>query len=423
MKSRCTKTVLDNGVRIITESLPVRTVSVGIWVDAGSRDEDGRTNGCAHFVEHMLFKGTAKRSAGQIARELDGLGGASNAFTSKETTCLYATVLDSQLAHLVSIYSDLFLHSEFNQDEVSRECSVILQELDMVEDTPEDLIHDIFASQIWAGHPLSNTVLGTRDNVSSMTPRRLQDFVDSFYAPEKIIIAAAGGVDHDLFVDLLADEFSALPKRGVGKNTAFTQGRVRPVCHANKREVHTRSFEQVNIALGSYGLPAGAPERYAFLLLNILLGGNMSSRLFQEVREKRGLAYSIGSFYESNIDSGHVCIYTGVNPQKVEESIGIIEKIVADLAKGTVRKKDLDRAKAYARSNLYLGAENMDARMMRLAKNEHIFNRHISMTEVDESLANVHVDEINSVAGKILSGSLSGVILGPITEKDVAGYF
>jgi predicted Zn-dependent peptidase len=371
----------------------------------------------------MLFKGTPSRGPEQIARELDGLGGASNAFTSKESTCLYATVLDSQLPALISIYSDLFLHSEFNRDEVLRERSVILQELDMVEDTPEDLVHDLFASMIWAGHPLSNTVLGSRENVSSMTPERLRGFVNGFYSPEKIVIAAAGGLEHDSFVDLLAEKFSTLPQRHPGEISADCRSRrTRPELLAGRREICSRPFEQAHIVLGTYGLPADAPERYALLLLNILLGGNMSSRLFQELREKRGLAYSIGSFTESNIDSGHVGIYTGVNPRNAEESIELIEEIAAGLARGDVLENDLQRAKGYARAGLYLAAENMDSRMMRLAKNEFIFKRQISLAEVDSALARVGVDEVNTLAVELFAEPMSGFILGPISDHGVVNW-
>ncbi len=391
-------------------------------MDAGSRDEDSQNNGCAHFVEHMLFKGTASRSSKQIARELDGLGGASNAFTSKENTCLYATVLDSQLPPLISIYSDLFLHSEFKRDEVLRESSVILQELDMVEDTPEELIHDFFAAIIWSGNPLSNTILGTRDNVASMTPERLQEFVNHFYAPENIIIAAAGGLEHNHLVDYVAAEFSDLPKRAASKDFGDSLKRTGPEFLPEQRKIFTRPFEQAHITLGTYGLPAGSPDRYALLLLNILLGGNMSSRLFQEVREKRGLAYSIGSFSESNVDSGQVGIYTGVNPQKVQESIEVITDIVADFARGILQEKDLERAKGFARANLYLSSENMDARMMRLAKNELIFQQQISLSEIDAALVNVNVEEVNNLAGKLFAKPMSGVILGPVNETDVINW-
>lgn len=424
MKSNSIKTVLDNGVRIITEALPVRTVSVGFWVDVGSRDENSLNNGCAHFVEHMLFKGTTSRSPVQIAMELDGLGGASNAFTSKENTCLYATVLDSQLAPLISIYSDLFLHSLFAQDEVVRESSVILQEIDMIEDTPEDQVHDLFAGIIWKGHPLSNTVLGNPDVVSSMTSARLQDFVGRFYSPENIIIAAAGGgLEHNAFVDLVAEQFSLLPSRRVSQKKDRNHSvRKRPEHLPYQRQIVTRPFEQVHITIGTYGLAAGSPERYALLLLNVLLGGNMSSRLFQEVREKRGLAYSICSFSEAQIDSGQIGIYTGVNPQNVQESIGLIEEIVADFARGSVEESDLERAKGFVRSSLYLSAENMDARMMRLAKNEFIFRQQISLSEVELALAKVTTEEVNDLARRLFAQPMSGLILGPVPEKGVVHW-
>lgn len=416
MSSTTKKTLLDNGIRIVTESLPGRTVSVGIWVDVGSRDENCRTNGTAHFVEHMLFKGTACRNAGQIAQELDGLGGASNAFTSKDSTCLYATVLDSQLPQLMDIYADLFLHSQFNDDEVERERSVILQEIDSVEDAPDDLIHELFSKLIWEGSPLSQTVLGQRQIVAAISSENLKEFIAELYLPKKIIIAAAGHVDHDNFVTMIEKQFSSLGDYRFAKNEGNQNPREVPLAKPPKRQNYIKPLEQEHMVLGTYGLAARSSHLYALSLLNVVLGGNMSSRLFQEVRERRGLAYSVFSFIESNLDCGDISIYTGVNPKTSRKTLAIIEKIVDTLGNGTITAEELLRAKGYARASLYLGAENMDSRMLRLVRNEHIFNRPISFAEVDADIAKVSLLEVNSLAEQLFTRPLSGVFLGPLQE-------
>lgn len=409
------KTLLDNGIAVVTEQLPARTISLGIWVNAGSRDEGPGQSGCAHYVEHMLFKGTAGVRADEIAQEFDRLGGMSNAFTSKEATCLYASILDSQLPQLFNLLADILLHSLFEEQEVERERLVILQEVGMVEDTPEDLIHDLLAALLWGDHSLSRPVLGDPAVIRTMTRKKLLDFVASFYCANRLLIAAAGNIDHQELVALAARAFSAVPPARPA--AVLPASRLVPVSRPPKVVGYKKKLEQVHLLAGGYGLPTGAPERYALALLNILLGGNMSSRLFQEVREKRGLAYSIYSFVDSLSDSGTIGIYAGVAPESLSEVMDLIQANLQAICKNGITEKELRHACDYARAGMYLAAESMEARMMRLVKNELSFGRYVSMDEVDQALNRVQLDEVLTVADQLFAKPLSAVLLGPISRQ------
>ena len=327
------KSVLTNGIRVVSERIPSRTVSVGFWIDAGSRDETPAESGCAHFVEHMLFKGTASRSNEDIARQLDRLGGMSNAFTTRENTCLYATVLDDQLGELLSLFAEMLTHSRFAAAEVERERQVILQEIGMVEDSPEDLSHDLFLANLWGDHPLGRTILGQREAVASMTARRLKGFCRRMHVPANLLVAAAGQVDHAALVRLVETALAVSLPEPPAK--AGGVPRIAPRARSGVA-LHPRRFEQTHVILGVEGLPVRSPDRYALNLLNILLGGNMSSRLFQEVREKRGLAYNIYSFVESEGDSGLVGLYTAVAPAALGQALEVIREVVGRMCEREV---------------------------------------------------------------------------------------
>lgn len=409
------KSTLDNGVRIVTEQVDSRVVSVGIWVEVGSRDEHDLNNGCAHFVEHMFFKGTGRRSAQQIARELDVLGGMSNAFTSNETTCFYATVLDDQLPRLADLFADIFLHSAFAADEVDREREVILQEINMVEDTPDDHIHELFNQQLWGRHPLGNTVLGPREVVGALSARHLVEYVRRFYRPERVLIAAAGNVRHEAFCALWEKAFADFPPARAGK----APQRTTPEPLAPQRLVHTKQLEQVHMVLGTYGRSIAAAERYTFFLLNILLGGNMSSRLFQEIREKRGLAYSVYSYLNSYVDCGMLGIYLGIDPAVVTEAMGLVNHEIQRLCVERVSDQDLAETKDYAKAGVYLAAESMETRMTHLARNELYFNRDVPMIEVVEGIAAVTADELRQLAADLFAAPLSASAIGPLNESAI----
>ncbi len=410
------KTIFNNGLRVVSEKIPgASTVSLGIWVDVGSRDEVQTTSGTSHFVEHMLFKGTERRSAQQIARELDSLGGMANAFTSKDTTCLYCTVLDSKLADLIDLFADMFHHSQFNEDEVGRERQVILQEISMVEDMPEDQIHEIFEASFWGNHPLCRPVLGDSKVVAEMTGAKLHDYVEQLYDPGKIVVSCAGNVDHNELCQLLEPLFAYF------KNGKENGDRSTPVSHRKlgKKVVH-KDLEQVQLVMGAKGIEITSEDRFAMVLLNTLLGGNMSSRLFQEIREKRGLAYSISSFIESYIDCGYLGISCGVAAKSVNETLALIVEQVNSLCnENTFSSTELGDALDYARSSVYLSAENLDSRMTRNARNELYFGRHIPLTEVVDRFEKVTAQEITALAAKIFSEPLCAVVMGPLAENEV----
>ncbi len=410
------KTVFDNGLRLVSEYIPhARTVSFGIWVDVGARDEHDLTNGCSHFVEHMLFKGTARRSAAQIARELDVLGGTANAFTSKDATCFYATVLDNRLPQLLELFTDFFFHSLFAPQEVDRERQVILQEISMVEDTPEEMVYELFEGMLWGHHPLGKTVLGSAEVVSHMDCKKLLDHVSRFYTADRIVLAAAGNVEHRQFVDLLNNAFSSLPAVPDSGTLRQKPQELNPV-----QKVFAKPLEQVHVTLGTYGLPVTSGDRYKLMLLNVLLGGNMSSRLFQEVREKRGLAYSVHSYLDSFADSGYLGIYLGVNPANLNESLSVVRTEIETLCRVPVYPSELDGARDYGRSGLFLAAENLESRMVRAARNELYFGRHISFDEVLDGLERVTADEVNELAVRLFGRGLTAAVLGPVVDADVA---
>jgi len=407
------KTVLDNGIRIITEKISSRTVSAGIWVDVGARDEQPDNNGSAHFVEHMLFKGTPSRTAREIAQELDTLGGMSNAFTSGETTSYYATVLDDQLERLVGLMGDIFLNSLFEEEEVVREREVVLQEISMVEDTPDDRIHEMFTGNLWGEHPLGYTVLGRREVVAAMDSNGLREYMRRQYTPERIVIAASGNVEHEKFCRLWQQQMGALAGPGTGLR------RQPPTALAPVRKLYKKNLEQAHLVLGTYGLPIVAPDRYALYLLHVLLGCNMSSRLFQEVREKEGLAYSIYSYLSSFTDSGYLGVYLGVDPAVVNKAMAVVSREIKGLRQGRVSSDLLDRAKNYAKAGIYLSAENMESRMTRIARNELTFGRYIPFEEVAAGFDQVRQEDIGDLAGRLFSQPLFATVLGPLKAKDI----
>jgi len=401
---------------VVSEYIPhARTACVGIWVDVGARDEHDLTSGCSHFVEHMLFKGTQGRSASQIAMELDVLGGMSNAFTSKDATCYYGMVLDSQLPRFVELLSDIFLHSVFDEEEIERERHVILQEISMVEDTPEEHVHELFEGLLWGRHPLGNTILGPTEVISRMDRVKLLDHIKTFYTPDRIVFAAAGNVQHEVFCDLIAENFSSLASQEFSNRK-----RKEPQEQQAVRRIFTKQLEQVHVTMGTYGMSVVADERYSLMLLNILLGGNMSSRLFQEIREKRGLAYSVHSYLDAYVDSGYVGMYIGVNPENLNKSIAVIRNELERFTAEPVSDKELANAKEYARTGLFLAADNLEMRMTRIARNELYFGRNVEFDEVVEGLTAVTSSDLCELAQRIFSKEMTTAVLGPVSDRDIS---
>ena len=408
------KTVLENGVRIITERLDhFRSVSFGIWIGVGSRDETVEENGISHFVEHMIFKGTRSRNSHQIAIELDAIGGLSNAFTSSEYTCFHSRVLDKHLATLVDILSDIFLRSTFDPAELDRERQVILQEISMLEDTPDEHIHVLFSNLHWMNHPLGMSVLGTPDSVSSIGREDILSHMRKFYTPEQILLVAAGNVDHQTVVDQLRPLFEQIqPSDKVPARTS-------PNYHAGTSCFH-KDLEQVHVCLGGLGPTLSSQQRFAGAVLNIILGGNMSSRLFQEIREKRGIAYSIFSFLASYIDAGLLGVYLATEPKNVNRSLEIIRNEIGRIQKGDISESELAATKEHIIGGILLGSESTDSRMMRLAKNEYVYGRYISHEEVISVIEKVRLEEVVDVARESFRDDrVSLVTLGPFQREEL----
>jgi predicted Zn-dependent peptidase len=408
------KTVLPNGIQVVTEEIPsVHSVSVGIWVEAGSRDERSEENGISHFIEHMLFKGTQRRSARQIAKEIDAVGGILNAFTSKEFSSFYAKVMAEHLPVALDLLFDLYLNSLFAAEELEKERQVIVQEINMVEDTPDEYIHDLFSQSFWPHHPLGLPILGRLNTISRMDRRTLKGFFLKHYLQIPPIIVAAGKLKHE---DLLRPVQEALRKiRPRPKERKIHPPRPHP-----QIQVKNKQLEQVHLLLGTQGFSVVHPRRYAFTILNTILGGGMSSRLFQEVREKRGLAYSVYSFASSFVDSGLLGVYVGTGDHTLNRVLHVILREMKRLAENSIRPKELRSAKEQLKGNLLLSLESTDSRMSRLAKNEIFFHRFVSTEEIIEGIEKVSAEEISSLAQEIFRpDSFSLTVLGPVTEKTI----
>jgi len=408
------KTTLENGIQVITEEIPhVHSVSVGVWVQVGSRDEPREENGISHFIEHMLFKGTKRRSARQIAKEIDAVGGILNAFTSKEFSSFYAKVLSGHLPVALDLLFDLFLNSLFSADELEKERQVIVQEISMVEDTPDEYIHDLFSQSFWPRHPLGLPILGRMETISRMNRKKLMEFFHHHYLDVQPILVAAGNLKHE---NLLKPVREALGKmRPRPKKRQGHPPRPHP-----RLLVKNKKLEQVHILLGTQGLSATHPQRFTIAVLNTILGGGMSSRLFQEIREKRGLAYSVYSYLSAFMDSGILGVYVGTGEKTVSRALQTILREMKKLADDSLKPKELRAAKEQLKGNLLLSLESTDSRMSRLAKNELYFSRYISTEEIIEGIEKVSSEEVGVLAEQMLRPeALSLTVLGPVTEKAI----
>ena len=412
MAQQLEKTTLANGVRILSKRMPhAHSVSMGVWVNVGARDEPAEENGLSHLIEHMIFKGTQKRSAYQIAKEFDAIGGHTNAFTSFENTCYHARVLDAHLDTMVDILSDIFLNSLFDEKELEKERPVIIQEISMVEDNPEEYVHVLSSNAYWGDNPLGRSIMGTRENIIRFDSDVIKSFFQRFYQPEYILISVAGNVEHQRIVDLLSPAFESAP---TGDNLPH---RITPA-GCPQINLHGRELEQVHICLGTRGIPITDPRRYAFSLLNTIFGGNMSSRLFQRIRERRGLAYSVYSFISSYVDTGMFGAYVGVTPDKALEATGLILGEMQKLSQVPVDEAELNDAKNYTKGNLLLASESVDNQMVRLAQNEINFGYHIPMQEVVDKIEAIRSSDIIDLAKTLFrSDQYALTTLGPINEK------
>jgi predicted Zn-dependent peptidase len=383
---------------------------MGVWVDVGARDESLSENGLSHLIEHLIFKGTEKRSAFQIAKEFDVIGGQTNAFTTMENTCYHAKVMDAHLDTMVEILSDIFLNSRFDELDIKHEQPVILQEIGMVEDSPDEYIHILSGKNFWGEHPLGRSILGSRNNLLTFNAERLKAFFKKLYQPDRIIVSAAGNLEHDRLLDLVGPSFETI-KTGNGFPERTPPVGIRGV------NINHRDLEQVHICLGTPGLPTTDPGRYALSLMNTILGGNMSSRLFQEIREKRGLAYTVYSFVSSHVDTGMFGAYAAVEPSKSIETTKLLLEQLFRLKQERVSENELSGAKEYIKGNLFMAAESGENQMVRLAQNEFHFGRHIPLKTIVEQLETVTAEDILQLANALLKdNTLSLTMLGQVVD-------
>jgi predicted Zn-dependent peptidase len=392
------RTTLPNGLLVLTESIPhVRSVSMGVWLASGSRDESLALNGISHFVEHMVFKGTTTRSAQQFAREADSIGGNFDAFTGKESICFNVKVLDENTAPALDLLTDLVLHPTFTPDDIAREQGVILEEIKMDEDNPDYLVHETFTQNFWKGHALGRPILGTVKTVSSFTQQIVLDDYASRFTPRNMVFSAAGHLDHDAFVAQVADQFSGL---AASSDTPLVHVPA-PATHPHITLKRKKSLEQVQLCLGVPAPQVDSPSRYAVYLLNTMLGGGMSSRLFQTIREDRGLAYSIYSETNPFRDAGCLAIYAGTSAEKTPEVIRLVLEELRHLKDAAVPDAELKRAKDQLKSNIVLGLESSSSRMANLARQEMYFGRFFSVDDIIAEVEAVTAADVQSLAQQL----------------------
>ena len=412
MDAQIDKTDLKNGIRILTRKMPhTRSVSMVVWVNVGARDENPAESGLSHFIEHMIFKGTRQRSSFQIAKEFDAIGGHTNAFTSMENTCYHAKVMDTHTDTMIEILSDIFLNSVFDPGEIEKERPVILQEIRMVDESPDEYVHLLSGKNFWGDNPLGRSILGAPENIIRFDADLIKTYFHRLYQPDRIIISAAGNVEHADIIERLGPAFESI-KPGNGIAERITP-RSRSLVDLNHKDL-----EQVHICLGAPGLSITDPRRYAYSLLNTILGGNMSSRLFQEIREKRGLAYSVYSFITSHVDTGMFGVYLAVDPSRALEAANLVLNEIDKLSTQPVTAAELQGAVEYTKGSLLLASESNDNQMVRSAQNEIHFNRSIRLSEVIKKIESVTTAEILALAESLFkTDRMSLTLLGPVKDK------
>jgi len=400
---------LDTGVRLLTESMGhVRSVSLGVWLTRGSRDESDAQSGIAHFVEHMLFKGTPTRTAEDIAQAIDSIGGQLDAFTAKEYASYYVKVLDQHLPLAVDILADIVLHPAFDQVDIDREKKVVLEEIKMVEDTPDDLVHEMFTQSFWEGHPLGRPILGSRETVEAFSQQGLRAYFESAYTAGNVIVSAAGNIEHARVRDLVAPALMSI--RPYGSPTPDTPPRVVPQVIVRNKEL-----EQSHICVGASSYPQNHGDRYSSYVLNTMLGGSMSSRLFQNIREKRGLAYSVFSGLSAYRDAGNLTIYAGCANGVVGEVIDLMVTELREMKRAPAPGTELRRAKDHLKGSLMLSLENTSSRMSHLARQEIYFDRQFGLDETLDGVERVTTDDVLRVAQDLFSnGALAATVLGQV---------
>lgn len=400
------KYTCQNGVRIVLENIPtVRSVAIGVWIGTGSRNEVPANNGISHFLEHMFFKGTKTRSAREIAEAFDSIGGQVNAFTSKEYTCYYAKVLDTHANFALDVLADMFFHSTFVEEELSKEKNVVYEEIKMYEDTPDDIVHDLLSKAIYEEHPLGYPILGTEDTLATFSGETLKEYMHQTYIPENVVISIAGNIT-DTFIADVEKHFGSYEG---GKQE---QAGAKPTFHTN-RLARKKDTEQAHLCIGFEGLQVGHEDIYSLIVLNNVLGGSMSSRLFQDVREKKGLAYSVFSYHSAFQDSGIVTIYGGTGAKQLDVLFDTIQETLATLKADGITDKELKNCKEQLKGSLMLSLESTNSRMSRNGKNELILKRHRSLDEIVQQIDEVTKDGVDELANRVFTDQFSVSLISP----------
>ncbi|MBI5206507.1 MAG: insulinase family protein [Candidatus Firestonebacteria bacterium] len=405
------KITLPNGIRLIMEELPyLRSVSIGIWVLTGSSLENHTKSGISHFLEHMLFKGTEKRTAKQIVEELDSVGGDLQAFTSREFTCFSARVLDDHLLRAIDVLHDIVVNSVLPEEEIQKEKGVVQEEIFMYEDTPGELIHDLYTSKIWQDHPLGLSILGTEHNVKNFTQDKLMEYYHKYYSSNNIVIAAAGNLKKENFISKTQEYFSSLGKQNIESDKTIPEAK-------SSINIYNKKLEQVHFCLGTHGLSFVHPSRYSLYLLNSIIGGSMSSRLFQSVREKHGLVYNIYSYQSSYSSAGVFSIYAGTAEKNFLKVIEIVLEELYKLKSEYLSEKELRNVKEQLKGGITLSMESSESRMGHLAKSEIYFNHYIALEEIFKNIDEVKLEDILNLAKELFQPkNITMVALGPVND-------
>ncbi|AKL84440.1 insulinase family protein [Bacillus atrophaeus] len=396
----------QNGVRVVLENNPtVRSVAIGVWIGTGSRHETPEINGISHFLEHMFFKGTSTRSARDIAESFDRIGGQVNAFTSKEYTCYYAKVLDEHANYALDVLADMFFHSSFDENELKKEKNVVYEEIKMYEDAPDDIVHDLLSKATYGNHSLGYPILGTEETLDSFNGDSLRQYMDDFYTPDRVVISIAGNVT-DSFIKDVEKWFGTYEARGAAS------GMKQPEFHYEKL-TRKKETEQAHLCLGFNGLEVGHPDIYNLIVLNNVLGGSMSSRLFQDVREDKGLAYSVFSYHSSYEDSGMLTIYGGTGAKQLQLLSETIQETLGTLKRDGITPKELENSKEQMKGNLMLSLESTNSKMSRNGKNELLLGKHKTLDEIINELNEVNLESVNGLARRIFTDDYALALISP----------
>ncbi|MCP4726644.1 MAG: insulinase family protein [bacterium] len=408
MPSEVTKTILPGGLRVVSEYMPhVKSVAVGVWINTGSREEDPEINGISHFLEHLAFKGTQKRNTLQIAESLEAVGGILNAFTGKEYTCFYAHALDEHLELAVDVLADLICNPLNRKEDIDKEKLIILEEITSLDDIPDEKALEYFSKNVFNGHPLSLSILGTKDSVNTINHNNIQDYIKDNYTSDRVVVAVAGNVEHERLLEYVSKYFELPAGRDFVIEADHSTGKP---C----KDIHNMSINQAHICIGNRALSYSSKNKYALLVMHSLLGGGMSSRLFQKLREDYGVAYSVFSFIDFYSDTGLFGVYCGVEKKNIDKSLNLINQEFESVFSEDIPDKELERLKSQLKGNLMLGLESTQSRMNRLAKMEIYLKKYVELKNVIADINSIKQDDIRKLASDILEGELFTTIIAPV---------